>query len=147
MHSKISDTKFTIQFKRTDPSHLRVTEILNQQERGGKAQYIVDAVMHYVNSGEAKEALLPRPVLLDEKHIEAVVERILRNREKSNGAVEYQVDTNSAPAATVYHSEDNEQLIPQVQPIDEVIFDDAVKALGAEGFNAVVGALDMFRRK
>jgi hypothetical protein len=30
---------------------------------------------------------------------------------------------------------------------DEIIFDDAVEALGEDGFSAIAGALDMFRKK
>jgi hypothetical protein len=83
MHGKKSDTKFTIQFNRKNPEHLQVAEILNQQERGGKAQYIVDAVLHYIDCCGVRESL--RPVRLDEKHIEAVVHRILQDRQGHGG--------------------------------------------------------------
>ena len=63
---KKSNTKFTIQFSRKDIAHIQVAKILNQQARGNKAQYIVDAVLHYVNSGGAREAQLPHSGLLDE---------------------------------------------------------------------------------
>lgn len=40
---------FTIGFKRTDPEHVRVVNILN--ETASKNQFIVDAVLCYVDSG------------------------------------------------------------------------------------------------
>ena len=81
MTDKKSDRKFTIQFNRADPLHLQVSDILNRQMRYGKAQYIVDAVIHYNNCGLVESAF--RPVRIDEKHIEAVVKRILQDRQES----------------------------------------------------------------
>ena len=136
MADKKSDRKFTIQFKRTDPSHLQVADILNGLERFDKAQYVVNAVLHYINREDSPEPA--RPVRLDEKHIEAVVNRILRDRQES-GAFVLPV---SVPAGKVESS-------PLRQPPqdDEIIFDDSMETLGEEGFNAIAGALDMFRKK
>ena len=132
MGIKKSSTKFTIQFNQTDPAHLQVAELLNKQGHRGKAQYIVNAVLHYENCDETPD--LKRPAPLDEKVIEAVVNRILRDRK------EHFADTpiDSAPV----------ELIKESQKSDEEInFADAMDALGEDGFNAVAGALDMFRRK
>ena len=73
MNGKKSETKFTIQFSREDPAHLRVADILNRQERHGKARYIVEAVTHFLSCDGAR-----RTAFLDERHIEAVVSRMLR---------------------------------------------------------------------
>ena len=75
---KKAGTKFTIQFNQTDPAHLQVAELLNKQGHRGKAQYIVNAVLHYENCDETPD--LKRPALIDEKVIEAVVNRILCDR-------------------------------------------------------------------
>jgi hypothetical protein len=37
MYGKKAETKFTIQFSRTDPAHLRTADILNRLERYRKA--------------------------------------------------------------------------------------------------------------
>ena len=71
MHNKKSDTRFTIKFSRTDPSHLRVAHALNKHERYGKAQFIVDAVTYFLDHGGTSD--LTVPARLDEKHIESVI--------------------------------------------------------------------------
>ena len=78
MGSKMVETRFTIQFSQTDPTHLQVAEILNRQGRRSKAQYIVNAVLHYENCGETPN--MQRTSELDIKIIEAVVNRILREK-------------------------------------------------------------------
>ena len=132
MYGKKKEAKFTIQFSRDDPQHLQVADILNRQKRYGKAQYIVDAVIHYINFGLTEAAM--RPVRLDEKHIEAVVSRILGDRSVGGaGGVPVLL-----PAGRIdEHSEADA----------DVVFDDAMDALGEEGFDAIAGALDMFRKK
>jgi len=90
--NKITETRFTIQFSRTDPSHIQVSEILNRQGRRSKAQYIVNAILHYENCGDTPN--MRRVSELDIKLIETVVNRILRDKEendatKSNDGVPY----------------------------------------------------------
>jgi len=53
MHGKKAENKFTIKFSLSDPSHRHVADILNRQERGNKAQYIVDTVIHYITCDRA----------------------------------------------------------------------------------------------
>jgi hypothetical protein len=81
MGEKMADTRFTLQFSRTDPTHLQVAEILNRQGRRSKAQYIVNAVLHYENCDGKPNA--PRSTEFDVKTIEAVVNRLLQEKEIS----------------------------------------------------------------
>ena len=134
MLGKISNTKFTIQFNRTDPSHIQVADILNRLERGGKAQYIVDAVMHYVNSGGAQELQRPHFAKLDEKHIEEIVGRLLRENQGGGFA---------AAPAPVSQSEPSQQ----IQPTEGVSFEEDMDALSEEGLGAIAGVLDMFKKR
>ncbi|MCL1821160.1 MAG: hypothetical protein FWG36_10980 [Oscillospiraceae bacterium] len=129
MADKKSNRRFTVQFNRTDPAHRQVADILNRLEWRGKAQYIVNAVLYYINRGE-------RPAF-DEKHIEAIVNRILHDKNYS-GAGSLPV---SAPAGSVEITplSDSESVV-------EINFDEAMEALGEDGFSAVAGALDMFRK-
>ena len=137
MHGKRTGNKFTIQFSRDDAAHLQVTDILNRQKRYGKAQYIVDAVIHYVNFGLTEASR--RPMRLDEKHIEVVVSRILNGMDIGGaGTVPVPTHTASSPAGR-----DDGQ--PQYDT--DVVYDDAMEALGEEGLGAIAGALDMFRKK
>jgi len=132
MYGKKKEAKFTIQFSRDDPAHLQVADILNRQKRYGKAQYIVDAVIHYINFGLTEVAM--RPVRLDEKHIEAVVGRILGG-----------MDIGGAGGLPVPLSADLVEEPPQAN-IDFVL-DETMDALGDDGFDAITGALEMFRKK
>lgn len=132
MGGKISETRFTIQFSKTDPSHLHVAEILNGLGRRSKAPYLVNAVLYYENRGEIPQ--MPHATELDIKVIEAVVNRILQDRQE-NGT--------DKPASAV--QEEQKKKMPK--SAEEISFDDALEALGPEGFNAVAGTLDMFRKK
>lgn len=127
----MAETRFTIQFSRTDPSHLQVTEILNRQGRRSKAQYIVNAVLHYENCGETPN--MRRTSELDIKVIEAVVNRILRNRQENGENIT------------------NDVIIPEKEkePIiaDEINISDALDVIGEESFNTITSTLDMFRKK
>ena len=136
MAGKKAGTKFTIQFSQTDPKHLQAAELLNKQGYHGKARYIVNAVLHYENCDETPDMKHPTPV--DEKFIEAVVNRILRDR--GERVVKKPVTSTSTPASA------SKKQKPQ-QPIEEINFDEAIEALGEDDFNAVVDALDMFRKK
>ena len=125
-------TKFNLQFNQKDPAHLHVAGLLNQQGHRNKAQYIVNAVLHYEDCGELPNA--QHPVRIDEKYIEAVVARMLRGREET------------APGVQAAHiSEQREEEQPRFD--EEIIFDDAMDALGQDGINAIADALDMFRKK
>jgi len=89
-------------------------------------------VTKYINNGEKPDTR--RPVLIDEKHIEAVVNRILRDR----GGIAADVLPAAVPVGK------DEQPLYKDTNID---FDDAVEILGADGINTITGALDMFRKK
>jgi len=129
---KIAETRFTIQFSRTDPSHIKVAEILNWQGRRSKAQYIVNAILHYENCGDTPN--MRRTSEPDIKLIETVVNRILRDKEE-NGA-----NKSNDGVLSV-------KMKKTVPDVDEISYDDALEALGEDGFNAVAGTIDMFRKK
>ena len=166
---KKAETNFTFQISRTDPAHLQVVDIFNRLERGFKAQYDVDAVMHFINCDGA------RGRLIDEKHIEAVVKRILSDRQVSgdvsfgtaaptvgvngistqsdddhvdsvpahkNGAGTHIVSSSAGKSKT---EKPNPASKPDVA--DEITYDEAIETLGEDGFAAIAGALDMFRKK
>ena len=109
--------------------------MLNRLEWRGKAQYVVNAFLCYLSRGDLPEARSPAP---DEKHIEAVVNRILQGRNNSGAGV----IPVSAPAG---HAD--EPSPSALAFTDDLVYDDAVEALGEDGYNAIAGALDMFRRK
>jgi hypothetical protein len=83
MAEKKDEGRFTLQFSAADPAHRRVIALLNAQGRRSKAQYIVNAVLHYENRAPA----------LDEHLVEAVVRRLL-----AEGADMVTVPAQSPPA-------------------------------------------------
>ena len=132
MSIKIAETKFTIQFSRTDPSHLQVVDILNRQGRRSKAQYIVNAVLHYENCGETPS--MQRASELDITVIEAVVNRILQDK-KGNSIKE----TNGTTVS--------EKIIRSISDAEAINVDDALEMLGTESFSTITGTLEMFKKK
>jgi len=129
MAAKKDLAKFTIQFNRANPTHLKVVEILNGLERFCKAQYIVDAVLYYEERNKTTEKL--QTASIDEKSIEDAVSRILCQMKINDG------DFGSAGRA------DTSQFVRH--PLDELKYDDSLDAIDEEGLDAIAGALDMFR--
>ena len=82
MHDK--KLRFNIQFCKTDPTHLQVAELLNSKARGEKAKYIVNAVHHYERSFGISANNM---TLTNEKYIEAVVNRVLLERETGSAGI------------------------------------------------------------
>ena len=54
MAEKKSLYRFTIGFNPGDPSHRQVAELLNRQGRR-KAQFLVNAILHYIHCPETPE--------------------------------------------------------------------------------------------
>ena len=71
MGEKKDSFRFTVQFNAGDPSHQQVAAILNEQGRR-KAQFLVNAVTHYMNCPETPEAAAPPP--LDRQEVERLVQ-------------------------------------------------------------------------
>ena len=112
--------------------------------------------MHFVNCDGAQGSL--RPVRIDERHIEAVVRRILLDRQDDGIAV---VDSRASAAndtsavfSSVGHINSTPQgdladsIPPPTQPLADadMIYSEAAETLGEDAVNAIAGALDMFRR-
>ena len=72
--SKKGSRKFTVRFNICDPQHKAVVDLLNQQGRS-KAQFLTNAVLHYINCTEAPE--LHVPTVLDKKFLEGQIRTIL----------------------------------------------------------------------
>lgn len=130
MNSKKDNTRFSLQFNKEDPNHLKVAEILNQQSPRRKAQYIVSAVIHYINCDHSSQAAL------DIKTIEDVVNRLLQNRD-------IKVIDKSDTTDPVINKNQTSPILAE----DEINLNDALEELDAEGFKSIVGTLDLFRKK
>ena len=85
-----------------------------------------------MNRGKAPEA--QRPAAADERHIEAVVSRMLHDR----------VGSNAGLITAVPPAGNNEE---PLQYETDIVFNEAMETLGEEGLSAITDALDMFRKK
>lgn len=79
MKEKKDRERFGIKFNENDPAHEAVIRLLEKQGPHRKAQFIVNAVLHYVNSPEASNLSLAQTA--DKVAIEKIVMEILRNRD------------------------------------------------------------------
>ena len=73
----------TVGFKKDDPDHIYVAELLNSMGRG-KAQYIVKAVMLYQEMQESGETV-PTGGTYDYERIRRVVLQVIEERERQMG--------------------------------------------------------------
>ena len=74
----------TIGFKKEDPDHIYVAELLNSMGRG-KAQYIVKAVLAYQNRKQNGEILQPIGVPFDYDTIKRIVLQVMEEKEGQVG--------------------------------------------------------------
>ena len=119
--------RFTIQFNPGDPKQLSVSELLEQQGRH-KAQFITNAVLHYIHCPEKPEVPEPQPI--DRNLLEQLVMDIL----KRQGS---ETQTLPQKEETVRVSEP--ELIPEVPAELEKLF-------GKDGLSAIASTLNAFQR-
>lgn len=124
MAQKNNPMRFTVQFSPGDPCHQQTVDILNQQGRR-KAQFIVNAVMHYINCSETPDT---KPAAIDTALIEGIVRRLLNEQGKVEGPA-----TPEQPQCKVHKSE-------------SISITDAEDAIGAEGMAAIIQTMAGFRR-
>lgn len=119
--------KFTIQFSSGDPQHQQVAEILNRQGRR-KAQFLVNAVIHYLHCSETPD--IPQPQPIDTNAIEMIVRRIMAEESSKPIAGEQSIQP---PAQRLIKSE-------------QINFGDASDLLGEDGIAAIKNTMASFRR-
>ncbi len=78
MAGKKSPGRFTLSFNVEDPKQLSVVNILNRQGRT-KAQFITDAILHYMNCPENPAMDIPPPQM-DEERIRQIVRSLLQEQ-------------------------------------------------------------------
>ena len=118
--------KFTIQFNGADPQHQQIADMLNLQGRR-KAQFVVNAVQHYMHCSETPD--IPQPTPIDTIAIETIVRRIM---EEHSGR-QIPTETKQEPVRRTVKSE-------------QIDFGDAADLLGEEGVAAIRNTMASFRR-
>ena len=124
MAEKKERCKFTIQFNPADPSHQQTVEILNQQGRR-KAQFLVNAVMHYLHCSESLE--IPQVAPTNTDAIEVIVRRILQEQ------------NTSAPTTP------DTSKIKRERHAENIQYEDAADMIGEDGLAAIRNTMALFR--
>lgn len=75
MKEKKDRERFSIKFNENDPAHDAVIRLLEKQGPHSKAQFIVNAVLHYIHCSETPDAAASR--IADRAAIEEIVAEIL----------------------------------------------------------------------
>ena len=65
MKEKKDRERFSIKFNENDPAHDAVIRMLEKQGPHSKAQFIVNAVLHYINCPESPDAAVSRIAAYD----------------------------------------------------------------------------------
>lgn len=126
MPEKKEQNKFTIQFNPADPAHRQTIDILNQHGRR-KAQFIVNAVQHYLHCPETPD--IPQPAPVDIHTIEDIVRRIVEEQKKLAPKKQEPVKARSSS--------------PQIENFYD---DDSEEQLGEEGLTAIAHTIAAFRK-
>lgn len=79
MKEKKDRERFSIKFNENDPTHDTVIRLLEKQGPHSKAQFIVNAILHYVNCSETPDISAAQTA--DRASIEKIVMEILDNRD------------------------------------------------------------------
>ena len=122
MGEKTDAFRFTVQFNAGDPSQQQVAAILNEQGRR-KAQFLVNAVIHYINCPESPEAAAAPKI--DRQTVEQLVREILSNMQ---------------PEETSTTEGNTPGEIPPTTASESIPFD-AAAMLGEDGFHSLLNSL------
>ena len=79
MGEKKDRERFCIKFNENDPAHDAVIRLLEKQGPRSKAQFLVNAVLHYINCPETPDIAIPQTI--DRAAIEEIVAEILTGKE------------------------------------------------------------------
>lgn len=93
MDSKKDPGKFTIRFNMADPQQREVAGLLNQQGRF-KAQFLANAVLHYIHCSKVVDAWAKPSG--DSAAIERIVLDILAQQQTAPSQAEHEPDQNSS---------------------------------------------------
>lgn len=126
MPEKKEQNKFTIQFNPADPAHQQVTDILNQQGRR-KAQFVVNAIQHYLHCPETPD--IPQTAPVNTNAIEDIVRRIIEEKYKPVPAIQETVKEHTSYPKT-----------------EKIQCDESVELLGKEGLMSIANTLKAFKK-
>lgn len=129
MAGKKEPGKFTIKFNILDPAHRQVIDTLEPMGRT-KAQFIANAVLHYLHCSQTPD--IPQPVPTDYAAVEAIVRRILENR------------LQEPPAQPPTRQQGAQK---KLRKSEDICLEDTEAILGEDGMAAIADTLSAFRGK
>ncbi len=81
MADKKNRGRFTIKFNEHDPGHKEVIRVLENQGQHHKAQFIANAVLHYIHCPQTGDLPVSQTVAMDRAMVEAIVLDVLKRKE------------------------------------------------------------------
>ena len=129
MAGKKEPGKFTIKFNGMDPAHRQVIDTLEPMGRT-KAQFIANAVLHYLHCPQTPD--IPQPAPTDYSAVEAIVRRILEER------------LPEPPAQPPARQQGTQK---KLRKSEDIRLEDAEAILGEDGMAAIADTLSAFRGK
>lgn len=129
MAGKKEPGKFTIKFNVMDPAHRQVIDTLEPMGRT-KAQFIANAVLHYLHCPQTPD--IPQPAPADCSVVEAIVRRILKER------------LPEPPAQPPARQQGTQK---KLRKSEDIRLEEAEAILGEDGMAAIADTLSAFRGK
>lgn len=120
MKEKKDRERFSIKFNENDPTHDTVIRLLEKQGPHSKAQFIVNAILHYVNCSETPDISAAQTA--DRASIEKIVMEILNNRDNGQQDTVNGIGSRKAireEPAPVGLSEQRKDAEPKQEAMDE----------------------------
>lgn len=134
MGSKKEPGRFSIKFNAADPTHKTAIDLLNRQSPRGKAQFIANAILHYVHCPETPD--LMTPIAADSAYIEKVIEKILKQQNITSSVrpIDQKKPDIRPQQATSFSGSDINDISPDT-------------GLDSDSFSAIASTLAAFRRE
>lgn len=129
MAEKKEPGKFTIKFNVMDPAHRQVIDTLEPMGRT-KAQFIANAVLHYLHCSQTPD--IPQPAPADYSAVETIVRRILAER---------------LPEPPAQPPAKQQSTQKKLRKSEDIRLEDAEAILGEDGMAAIADTLSAFRGK
>lgn len=131
MPGKKDPGRFTISLNLEDPIQREVAQAINRQGPRRKAQFIVNAISHYLHCTETPVTARVSEVPADGTAIEAVILQVLAEK----GLLQKELESQRIPAQTIPTEREQE------------VRRQAEELIGEKGLNAMQSTMAAFRRR
>lgn len=132
MADKKDPGKFTVRFNTCDPQHRAVIALLNQQGRS-KAQFLTNAVLHYINCTNTPEIRVP--AVPDKDALEKLIRTILEEHDLTA-----EKTMPRQPCQARHELEHGEALLADGADLEQWFG-------GQDGMTAILNSLQLFEQK